>query len=548
MKPRTLTGAGLSYLTPSSWGGSRFRGTGCSVGVGPEELSPTDAVDEAARALAPTLIPLLLPYQQVWVGDASQGKVCVKSRRIGISWASAIEAVMCAAKRRGEGSDVWYMCQSERDAKQFIRDAGRYTRLVNQYLIDNGHPPIVKDVGSSIMVTKINFASGHTIEILPGMKPDALRGKGGFVIFDEAALLDLELCRDAADAFGNDMKGGRVAFISTQRGEGNEFNKLVKAIEKGDPSASGYTLHKTTLEQAIAQGFYRRWCQMRGVLWSAAREKRFFDRCQATPGAAQEFNCVPARDGEQYLSRELVEQAMRGRTMAPITWQLPSGWETKRDEHWRREMADAWIERELRPHLERLVPWEHHSVGWDFGRSARGDLSAAAPIALKDDGERRQVPFVVELTGVPHNQQRQIMEALLGGLPNLDGGMFDAGGNGSFLAEQAEQAFGDTIEGVSFRRSWYEEFVPKYKAALQADEIGLPFYPALLQDHSEFELDDSTPVLPKKRKKSTNGLGKRHGDAALACIMAYAASIKPRVSFAGVGPVPRRDEQDEGIW
>lgn len=502
------------------------------------ELQTTPAQKDVGISLR----PLLLPYQQRWVADASEAKVYVKSRRIGATWATAAEAVLCAARRPGSGSDVWYLSQSERDAKEFIRDCARFARAFQLGCQECHDAPVLEDEDGSILATSIRFASGHRITILPGKNPDAIRGKGGWVIFDEAALLDIEACREAADAMQLDMKGGRVSFMSTQRGENNQFNKLVEAIARGDRSAAGYKLHSTTLQQACNDGFYRRLCLIRGDVWTPERERTFVARMMAKPGSAQEFDCIPARDGEVFLARELLEQAMPTR-MAPITWVLPAGWETKGTEEWRSRECEGWIRRELQPHLERLVKWERHTLGWDFGRSARGDLSAVAVLAMGTSGAKRRVPWVVELTGVPFNQQLQILEAIVGHIPHFDGAMLDAQGNGSWLAEQATQRWGpNLIESLNLgvnARAWYEAVMPIYKADLQVGDLQLPHYPDLIADHGEFTLVDSVPLLPKRRTKSADGLRQRHGDGALACVMAHARSRGARpVDFSVARTVP----------
>lgn len=487
------------------------------------------------------MAPLLLPYQLRLVQDDAEAVVCVKSRRIGMTWACAAMAVFCAARRPGSGSDVWYLSQSERDAKEFIRDCARFARTLNFACQACGDYPALKDEDGSILVTSIRFTSGHRITILPGKRPDALRGKSGLVIFDEAALLDIEACREAADALMMDMKGGRVFFVSTQRGENNQFNVLVEAVRKGDPSVAGFSLHEVTLEQACAEGFYRRLCRIRGVRWTAQRERDFISRMLAKPGSGQEFCCIPARDGEVFLPRDLVERSMPDK-MPPIVWQLPDKWELRETAEWRAEQCEAWIRRELAPHVERLASWDRFVLGLDFGRSARGDLSAVAPLGMGVEGARRRVPWVIEMTGVPYEQQLQVLTYLVENLPNFDGALLDATGNGHWLAEKAQQKWGEAlIETINFgsnTRAWYEAAMPAYKADMMALELELPYYPDLVADHSEFTLVDSVPLLPKKRGKSADGQRKRHGDAALACVMAYVRSKAPKVDYGVVTQVP----------
>lgn len=517
---------------------------------------PDPAVVDRTASKAASLIPVLLPYQQAWVSDSSPVKVCVKSRRIGISWAVACEAVFLASRKRDQGGmDVWYLSQSERDAKEFIRDCATWARVVDLWLSKKGSKAkttatrpyqckvrvLLDDGKTSVQATRIKFTSGHRITILPGKNPDVLRGKQGYVIFDEAALLDIDACLRAASALKMSMRAGRIAFISTQRGEANGFNKLVENVRAEKRGYKHYKLHEYRLRDAIAQGYYRRRCVMQGIPYSKRREKQFFEDCMAEPGAAQEYDCVPARDGEQYFPRDLIARCQRkGRPQVPL--KLPSGWETQGTKESRAEFVARWCERELGPLLERLVKWEHHYIGQDFGRSAEGDLSAIAILALRDDKVRRQqirsVPLIVELTGVPFPQQEQILEYIVTRLPNFGGGKWDGQGNGSSTAEFAVTTFGaGKCESVKPSRQWYEKWVPLVKGAMQLEELEIPDYGDLMRDFESFALDDSVPLLPKRRTKGTHG-EKRHGDAAMAVIFAFAASKQPTTSTKYVGQVP----------
>lgn len=521
------------------------------------DLTPDPDVVERTASAAACLIPVLLPYQQAWVSDSSPVKVCVKSRRIGISWAVACEAVWLASRRKSQkGMDVWYLSQSERDAKEFIRDCAAWARVLDKRLAQKGSKARVsdgvwkkvrvlhEDGKTSVLATQIKFTSGHRITILPGKNPDVLRGKQGYVIFDEAALLDIDACLLAAQALKMSMKAGRIAFISTQRGEGNRFNRLVQDVRARKREVRRWTLHEYRLRDAIAQGYYRRRCVMQGQRYSKVREKQFFEDCMAELGAAQEYDCIPARDGQQYLPRDLIEKCQRdGRPVVRL--ERPAGWEVKTPLEEQREFIAKWCEINLDPLLERLVSWENHYVGQDFGRSAKGDLSAIAPMAIRDDKDThrqiRTVPFVIEMTGVPGHCQRQILDYLVPKLPNFGGGKWDGQGNGSDTAEHAVINYGaDRCESVKPSRQWYEEWLPQYKSAMQVGEIEIPNYSDLRNDHEQFALDDSVPILPKKRTKGAHG-EQRHGDAAFACVLAYAASKAPTVSTQWTGQVPGRD-------
>ena len=516
----------------------------------PFDPTPTRAEIEASKAEAAKVVPLLLLYQQRWVADDSPVKVCVKSRRIGITWATAVEAVLLAARNRGEGgADVWYLSQAERDAKEFVRDCAAFAEAFDLGLVALVREKILKDDGNSVLATVIRFRSGYRVTILPGRNPDVLRGKDGYAIFDEAALLDIDACLKAAEAFTMGMKGGRIAIISTQRGEGNPFNKLVEDIRAGRPHVRGYSLHCTTLEDAVAQGFYKRSCLIRGELWSEAREARFVESLMAKNGADQEFRCIASRDGETYFPRDLILRAQAAggrRKCARVQWRLPGGWELRGTEDERRAAAKAWWTIYVAPYLACLPADTSRSLGYDFGREAGGDLSALALLDRHAAGEW-SVPLIVEMTGIPHQQQAEILEWTIGAMPIESDGerrvpriRVDKGGNGSYVAELAAQKWGTQVERIQFSARWYEEHVPAYRASLQRDEGALPDYFDLVADHELWILHDSSPILPKKKTKGAGG-EQRHGDGSLAVILAWSASVAPRPSSSGARSVkPRR--------
>ena len=205
--------------------------------------------------------PALLGYQRSWVYDESTIKLCEKSRRIGITWATAGEAVTVAGTRaRDGGMDVWYMVSNEDDAREFISDCIQWASLfqaacsaVKEVLIEDD----VEGGGTrNILAFEIRFASGFKIRALSS-NPRRLRGKQGYAIVDEAAHHDdLPGFMKAALAFT--MQGGRIAIISTHNGEENEFNKLIAGEHKRrkDGKRHRISLHRCTLDDALRDGFY----------------------------------------------------------------------------------------------------------------------------------------------------------------------------------------------------------------------------------------------------------------------------------------------------
>ena len=90
-------------------------------------------------------------------------------------------------------------------------------------------------------------------------------------MIDEAAFHDnLPELLKAALAFT--MWGGRVHVISTHNGAENPFNEMVNDIRAG---RRPFSLHRVTLDDAIADGLYHRICTKAGRRYSIAGEREW---------------------------------------------------------------------------------------------------------------------------------------------------------------------------------------------------------------------------------------------------------------------------------
>ena len=110
------------------------------------------------------LLKALLPYQRKWLEDQSPVKVYEKSRRIGISWTQAYDAVVTAATT-ARGMDVWYIGYNKDMAVEFINDCAFWARKMNKVAEDEGQV-IIEDEDKDILAYRIRFVSGHRITAL----------------------------------------------------------------------------------------------------------------------------------------------------------------------------------------------------------------------------------------------------------------------------------------------------------------------------------------------------------------------------------------------
>jgi len=458
-------------------------------------------------------LSILLPYQRRWIADQSQVKVSEKSRRIGITWTEAADRALGAATTGRSGIDGWYIGYNKDMALEFIEAAAQWARRFNR-AAQAIEEIVLEDERANILAYRIRFASGHKIVALSS-RPSNLRGKDGCAVIDEAAFHeDLPELLKAALAFT--MWGGLVRIISTHNGAHSAFNELISEIRAG---RRPYSLHRTTLDDAIADGLYRKICEQGGLEWNEAAQHKWRQQIVDFYGdnVGEELFCIPRASSGAYLSSVLIEARMRA-GIPILRWQQPSEF-SGRPEHERYSETQAWCEDNLAPVLDGLDQNLVTCFGEDFGRS--GDLTVIWLLQIATDLVRR-TPMVVELRNIPFRNQEQILFYIADRIPRFSAGAMDARGNGQYLAETAAQRYGSRIVQVMLSESWYRENMPRYKAAFEDGTIEIPKDADVLSDHRAFVLEHGVAKISERRSGS-DGKG-RHGDSAMAAALAYFAS------------------------
>jgi phage FluMu gp28-like protein len=457
---------------------------------------------------------VLLPYQQKWIADRAQVKVCEKSRRVGLSWGEAANSALEAAKQGGQ--DTWYLGYSQDMAQEFIRDcawwAGHY-----QIAAEAMEQIVVEDEDRDILAYRINFASGNRITALSS-SPRNLRGKQGRVVIDEAAFHP-DLPELLKSAFALLIWGGSVSIISTHFGVDNPFNELVNDVREGKKP---YSLHRITFDEAIGQGLCKRVFAASKRTWSHQAEVTWAEEIRAIyrPNDAEELDCVPSNSSGAYLSRALIESRMTAE--APVLrYTCPQGFEQLAD-HVREAHAQEWLDVHVAPLLATLPKTARSSIGLDFGRT--GDLSVLTPL-LELQALQRVCPFLLEMRNVPFKQQEQIVFWIIDRLPRFNYGAFDARGNGQYLAEVAMQRYGaSSIAQVMLTQNWYLENMPKLKAAFEDGTLeSLPKDRDTLDDLRAITVVKGIPRIPEGKTKTGQGQ-QRHGDTAVSLCLAWFAT------------------------
>lgn len=489
---------------------------------------------------------LLLPYQQKLVSLSATSRVvfCEKSRRIGMTWGIASDAVLTsAANKSARGMDTFYIGYNLDMAREFIDTCGMWAKNFSQACSEREEFIFKDDDEREITVFRIKFDSGFEICALSS-RPRSLRGRQGYIIIDEAAFHD-DLKELMKAALAMLIWGGKVLVISTHDGVENPFNEYIQDIRAGRLK---YAVLKVDLDDALHDGLYKRICLTTGQEWSEQSEKKWRQEIVDfyKDAADEELFCTPRRSGGTFLSSVLVESRM---VEAPVLRYRADDKFVYLPEEQRIRIVLEWCDNNLKALLGKLDPKFMTFFGEDFGRS--GDLTVLWPLQLLQNLVRH-TPFVVELANVPFQQQQQIVFYIIDRLPRFGCGAFDARGNGSQLAETTMQKYGaERIHRVMISREWYVDAMPKYKAGLEDAKMSLPKDADILNDHRAAIMDKGVAQIPDKRVTGADG-SKRHGDSLIAAVMAYWASLQPVIEFGyeGIsrlqpGGDPRDHDEDD---
>ena len=475
-----------------------------------------------------------LLYQQRWAADTSPVKVMEKSRRIGLSWSEAADDSLFAAE--AAGSDVWYIGYNKDMAEEFIGDCADW---VKKYQLAAGavEEEILADEDKDILTFRIKFASGNKIVALSS-RPSNLRGKAGLVVIDEAAFHDdlKELIKAAMALL---MWGGQVRIISTHNGDANPFNELINDIRAG---RIPYSLHRVTLDDALADGLYQRICLTLNRQWSPEAEAKWrTDLVDFYGEAAQEeLFCIPSQGSGTYLTRAMIEGCMSAEI--PVIRYGQTDEFNEKDDSYRQSVVEAWCEEIMLPLLTGLNPDRQTVFGEDFARS--GDLTIMLP-AQETQGATWRAIFILELRNMPFRQQEQICFYIINRLPRFKHGAFDARGNGQYLAEVAMQKYGATrISQVMLSETWYRENMPKYKAAFEDKNWLLAKDADVIEDHRAFKVVKGVAKLPDTKNTGSDNK-KRHGDSGIAGALCWFATYQEGDMEYDYQPVKKREAKED---
>ncbi len=508
-----------SGVTEEDW--KRLRAESVAAGL--------DAVRSEIGAAS--LPEVLLPYQANLLALTATHPVIVvpKSRRIGMTWGVAADAVLTAATARSAGGmDVMYIGYNLDMAREFIDVCAMWARAfipaasaVEEFVFtDQGEDGSTKDIGAF----RIRFASGFEVVALTS-KPRSLRGRQGYLIFDEAAFHDqLGEMLKAAMAFL--MWGGKVLVISTHDGVENPFNELIEEVRSGKRKGQ---IVRVDFDDAIRDGLYDRIALVKGMAADDEAKQEWIGSIFAFYGddSEEELRCIPKSGTGVYLTRAAIEACMADHChVARLT--CPSGFELRPIPE-RVAYFERWIEDQVAPALLGLDQRRLTAIGGDFARSM--DLSVF-PVGQERANLDVTIPLVIELGNTPIAQQKQVLLYVISHCHRFGGACLDASGNGLGLSEAMQDAVGyDLIEAIKISSQWYLEAMPVLKSRIEDRTTDLPRDTLIRDDLRSIKLVGGVPRIPEKRS------GGRHGDAAIGLAMLYRALGRDvlEIDFASAG-------------
>lgn len=456
-------------------------------------------------------LKILLPYQAAWINDGAKLRLWEKSRRIGASFTLALEAVLDGIKE--EGSNTYYLSYNKDMTRQFIKDCAFWCKKLKA-AFEVFEEKILNDENKDITVFRITLANGKEISALPSAEY-AIRSKQGNVILDEAAFVcNFEEIKKAALALV--IWGGRFSILSTHNGEDNPFNLFIAKIKRGEER--DWHLHRTTFDQAVEQGLFKKICEMQKRAWSKEREADFVKEIYRIykDNADEELRVIPSKTGAVYLPRILLEPCVdECITIARKSFEDSFVHERKAKKE---KTILKFFKDEI---LSTLEMFEAPAFfGFDFGRS--GDLSVFW--LCEKCGNENLTRLIVELRNCPFDEQFRLLTLICEALPTLAGGKIDGRGNGQMIGEKMEIEYPGLVEKVMISNAWYARIMPIVKSAFEERTATVPLDEFIFADFRTVQMIKGIPKIAERTDEGS-GRTKRHGDSLIAFALALDAAI-----------------------
>ncbi len=464
--------------------------------------------------------------------------MCVKSRRIGLTWAEALDSVLLASRTKEEGGyDVNYISTKQDLSREFIDTCRDWIKALIPGQLYGFEPVRIAD-DENILAMVITFKGGHKIRALTS-NPKNLRGLQGRVIIDEGAFAE-NLPEIMKAAVACTLWKGDIRLISTHNGIENPFNLIVEDIKKGNYKEGTASLHEITIDDAIEQGLAARVAQVQGVdistpaLYEAFKDAWLEELLSIYgDGASEELYCKPRSGLASYFKLETLMQVSK-----PTLWvdwsvklELPNQTpfiETfyQLSSFYNLTIEDQLIETKywfegIRQRVKDILFVNYTAyLGVDFGRVK--DLTVIT-VLVNPLLDKPAYYLTIELRTIPYHCQTWIIKELINELKAVNGIALDAGGNGGNVAEEIHLAFRNThtvVDRIMFTAPILKETFQNYKNGLEDQKFLIPQDRFIIADHLGIELKNGIPKATQITSRDSSTI-KRHCDSVYAYVLAW---------------------------
>ena len=386
-----------------------------------------------------------LPYQKRWIMDDSSMKLYAKSRRIGITYATSYRANSKCLRK--PNFTQWVTSRDELTAREFVTDyVAKWAKASNVVCRGlAGDRFEVVDELHGIRAFTVEYANGSRIVSLSST-PEAFAGKGGDVLIDEADLhkdsgkvIDMAL---PCTTWGGQLE--MVSALSVDGGPSTPFYRMLEDARHDNPM--GWSLHETTVEDAVREGFADRVAAMTGQ--------------KSDPDAWLAQMRAKCRTADAWNTQYMLKPNTSAGSLLP--YDLIAGCEVPLDElAARRETASAVY------------------AGYDVGR--KKDLGVWFELSRIGDvlwQTRYQV-----FDRAPFRVQFDFIADRLRANRNLVRLCIDSTGMGMMLAESLQDVFGKyRVEAVNFSAPVKEALAMPLKASFEDRRLRIAADPEIRED------------------------------------------------------------------
>lgn len=412
---------------------------------------PDHARDFKGRAKnIPERDTFMLPYQSRWIEDRSLVRLMEKSRRVGVSYATAYDEVRQHSIKDCK-IDTWFSSRDDLTAKEFIIYCQKFAGVLKIAAQSFDAQILFGEDGKQSATASVQrFANGTRINSISS-NPDVFAGKGGNVGLDEFALRhDPRHVYDIASPTID--WGGRLSIISTHRGAGNFFNKLI--TDERDPDKKkhrGISIHRVTLSLALDEGFL--WKLQTKLPEHDPRmqmdEADYYNyqraRVSSIERFLQEYECEPEDEANVFLSYDLLQ----GSFYNPAD-DLVAHVETTHDFRGKEGKVRYLLPPGVKPAGLKDYLYQLQLKGGSIYHGK--DVARRKDLSVDVFGEKRDglmcVRAVVEFDRVAFSHQEGILYPIM---PIVTRSCVDETGIGMQFAERAGEKFGAwRVEGINF--------------------------------------------------------------------------------------------------